>query len=54
MPSTKHVEKPQIDKFREAARELQTDDSEDNFDRALKRIAVVPPKPKDEKPGKPK
>jgi hypothetical protein len=40
--------KPQIDKFREAARELETDESEENFDRALKRIAVVPPKREDE------
>lgn len=39
--------KTQADKFREAARELETDQSEENFDRALKRIAVVPPKPKE-------
>lgn len=47
-------EKSQADKFREAARELETDESEENFDRALKRIAVVPPKPKDgdKKPAK--
>jgi hypothetical protein len=42
--------KPQIDKFREAARELETDDSEENFDRILKRVAKAPP-PK-EKPKK--
>lgn len=38
-------QKSQVDKFREAARELETDESEENFDRALKRIAVVPSKP---------
>jgi hypothetical protein len=42
-------EKSQADKFREAARELETDDSEENFDRALKRIAVAPPKPQGSK-----
>lgn len=33
----------QIDKFREAARELQTDDDEKSFDERLKRIAKRPP-----------
>lgn len=42
--------KRQIDKFREAAREAETDDREEAFDRALKRIAVTPPPPKDKKP----
>lgn len=41
----------QIDKFREAARELDTNLSEDAFDRALKKIAKAPP-PKDDKPKK--
>lgn len=31
--------KSQIDKFREAARELETDDSEDRFDKTLRDIA---------------
>lgn len=31
--------KPQIDKFREAARELETDDSEERFDKTVKDIA---------------
>lgn len=39
-------EKPQVNKFREAAREFETDESDENFDRAPKRVAVVPPKPK--------
>lgn len=33
----------QIDKFKEAARELETDQSEENFDRVLKRMAKAPP-----------
>lgn len=44
--------KPQADKFREAAREAEADDSEEAFDLALKRIAVAPPPPKDKKPAK--
>jgi len=43
------TEKKQIDKFREAARELETDESEGNFDRVLKRVAKAPP-PRDSKP----
>ena len=39
----KPKEKPQIDKFREAARELQTDDSEEAFDRVLKKVVKAPP-----------
>lgn len=35
-------EKSQVDKFREAARELETNDSEENFDRVLKRLARAP------------
>jgi hypothetical protein len=41
--------RPQIDKFKEAARELETDDSEENFARLVKKIAKAPaskPKPK--------
>ena len=41
----------QVDKFREAARELETDDSEERFDRVLKHVAKSPP-PKDDKPSK--
>lgn len=40
--------KSQIDKFREAARELKTDDSEEHFDATLKKIVKAhPPKPVD-------
>lgn len=51
------VDKRQIDKFREAARELGTDDREEVFDRVLKRISKAPPakkvdKPKKDKPAK--
>jgi hypothetical protein len=41
--------KTQIDKFREAARELETDDDEKRFDERLGKIARSPP-PKDERP----
>ena len=34
--------KPQIDKFREAARELGTDQSDDAFERAVNKIAHAP------------
>lgn len=37
--------KSQIDKFKEAAREVETDDREEAFDRALKRVAKVSPNP---------
>jgi hypothetical protein len=43
-------EKSQIDKFREAARDLETDDSEERFDATLKRIARPAPT-KDDEPG---
>lgn len=48
----KHDErsKPQIEKFREAARELETDDSEERFGRVLKKIAKAPAKPEEDKP----
>lgn len=48
--------KDQVDKFREAARELETDDDEARFDERLKRIAKPPPPKNDDskndKPGK--
>lgn len=40
-------DKPQIDKFKEAARELETDDREDVFDANLKKISVVHKSAKD-------
>lgn len=41
MPTTnaKQPSKPQIDKFKDAARELETDDREEAFDEKLKKIA---------------
>lgn len=44
--------KAQVEKFREAARELETDDSEESFDRALKQVAVKgkPQEPQSKKP----
>ena len=41
----------QIDKFRELARELETDDDEARFDERLKMLATAPAKPKN--PAKP-
>jgi site-specific DNA-adenine methylase len=41
---------PQVDKFRELARELECDEDEDAFDERLKKVATAPPKepaPKD-------
>lgn len=43
--------RPQVDKFREAARELGTDRSEESFDRVLKKIAKRQP-PKEDTPKK--
>ena len=36
------VEKVQIEKFIESAKKLETDDSEENFDSILKKIAKAP------------
>lgn len=38
---------PQLDKFKEAAREVETDDSEERFDGVLRRVAKAPPPPKE-------
>ena len=48
--------KSQSDKFHDLARELECDESEERFDRALKRVAESPPpekgdKSKKDKPG---
>lgn len=42
---------PQYQKFKDAAREVETDDREEAFDAIVKRIAKTPP-PKDDKPQK--
>ncbi|MEE9315136.1 MAG: hypothetical protein V3V02_10850 [Rhizobiaceae bacterium] len=44
------MSKNQIDKFRDTARELETDESAENFERNLKKVVSVDkPKPKDVK-----
>lgn len=47
--------KSQSEKFKDAARELETDESEERFDERLKQIAKSPPPksdtPKKDKPG---
>ena len=40
--------KPQIDKFKETARALETDEDEGKFNAALKRVAKSDPKALDE------
>ncbi|MDB5451696.1 MAG: hypothetical protein JWO33_274 [Caulobacteraceae bacterium] len=42
------VPKPQIDKFKDLARELETDEDEQRFEQTVKRIATTPPTVKDE------
>lgn len=42
--------KPQVDKFKDLARELETNDDEAAFDRALKKVAKAKPLPKGEFP----
>lgn len=41
-------DKSQSDKFRDLARELECDESEEAFDEALGRVATAPPPPKDD------
>ncbi|MDX8453229.1 hypothetical protein RFM98_10710 [Mesorhizobium sp. VK9D] len=45
--------KTQIDKFRELAREIETVDSEEPLNAALRKVAKPPP-PKDDKAKSPK
>lgn len=40
---SKHTQKSQAEKFREAARQLETDDDEKRFDERLGKIAKAPP-----------
>ena len=42
--------RPQIDKFKEAARELETNEDEAAFDRALKKVAKTRLAPKSGEP----
>ncbi|WP_172833697.1 hypothetical protein [Mesorhizobium sp. ORS 3428] len=39
----------QIEKFKEAARQLETDESEEKFDQIVKKIAKTKPEDKDRK-----
>lgn len=43
--SAEKRDKSQVEKFREAARELETDDSEEAFARMVKKIAKSKPNP---------
>lgn len=47
---TRKDQKPQLDKFKEAARQLETDDDEDRFEERLKKL--VKQKPKNDDKGK--
>lgn len=38
-------DKPQLDKFKEAARELEADEDEAHWDERLKKVAKAKPKP---------
>jgi hypothetical protein len=40
------AKKSQIDKFRETARALETDESEDKFDATLRKVAAAKPDPR--------
>ena len=44
------AKKSQVQKFRQAAREAGTDESEERFDETLKGLAKAPRQAKDEKP----
>ncbi len=46
------LEKTQLDKFKEAARDLECDDDEERFNAALKKIAIAGKKPVEENKGK--
>ncbi len=40
--------KTQLDKFKEAARKLETDDDEERFNKKLKKLATKKPEPKND------
>jgi hypothetical protein len=46
MPKSPPKGEGQIDKFRQLARELETDNDETRFDERLKRLATAPREPK--------
>ena len=39
------IDRPQLDKFKEAARELEADESEQHWDERLKRVVKGKPQP---------
>ena len=41
---TRPIEKPQADKFRDLARELEADEDEAAFEETVKKIVQAPPK----------
>jgi hypothetical protein len=44
---TERERKSQVDKFKEAAKQVETNNDEEAFDRALKKVAkVIPPEKK--------
>lgn len=43
--SSKNVDKPQIDKFKELARELESDEDEARWDDRMRKIAKAKPEP---------
>jgi len=53
MSETKTKSQPQVDKFRELARELGTDESEKAFDAALKKVAKAKPVSPEDTASKP-
>ena len=42
-------EKAQLERFKDAARKAETDDSEEAFDRALRKVAKPEPRPPGER-----
>jgi len=52
LPDSSKKAESQVQKFREAARELETDDSEANFDRVLKKVAKSLRTPKEDNAAK--
>jgi hypothetical protein len=52
--SSESQEKQQYQKFKEAARELETNESEEAFDRVLKKVVKAPSLPPKDDDNKPK
>jgi hypothetical protein len=53
-PDSAQDDRSQLERFRAAARELGTDESEEAFDRALRKVASAPPAPMHKPKKKPK